>query len=42
MVKVVVTTEAIRCAKLQSIPTNQCRALYRPDVLPVANSVRAL
>jgi len=39
MMEVVVTTEAIRRAKLQpksSPPTNQYPMFYRPDALPVA------
>jgi len=37
MMEVVVTTGAVRCAKLKSSPpTNQHPACYRPDALPVA------
>jgi len=34
MIEVVVTTGAIRCAKLQP-PTNQHLAFYRPDAIPI-------
>jgi len=36
MMKVVVTSGAIRCAKLLSPPTDQHPVFYRLDALPVA------